>query len=138
MTRWLALDIGRKRTGVAVTDLLNITPGGLGFVETKNILSFLKEYTQKEPVSKIIIGDPKQLNGEKSESMKYIEPLVGKIRKQFPDIAIEWYDERYTTSIALRSMIDAGMSKTKRRKKGVADEIAAVIILRDYMDSQMQ
>lgn len=137
MGRWLALDIGKKRTGIAVTDILKLIPNGLGYVETNQLLPFLQNYTSKESVEKIIIGYPKQADGSDSESMRYIQPLVGKIKKAFPSIPIDWADERYTTTIAQRSMIEGGMKKMKRREKGLADEIAAVIILRDYMEANL-
>ncbi|MDO4789544.1 MAG: Holliday junction resolvase RuvX [Porphyromonas sp.] len=137
MGRWLALDIGKKRTGIAATDILKLIPSGLGYVETNQLLPFLQQYTSKEDVERIVVGYPKQADGSDSESMKYIRPVVEKIKKAYPSVPIYWADERYTTTIAQRSMIEGGVKKMKRREKGLADEIAAVIILRDYMDSNL-
>ena len=136
MGRLLALDVGRKRTGIAVTDVLRIVPGGLGFQPTSQIPAWLQGYCAKEEVDQIIIGLPKQADYSDSESSKYIEPLIRRLKKLFPEIPILRYDERYTTVMAQRAMIEGGMKKSKRRIKGVADEVSAVIILRDYMESK--
>lgn len=135
MARWIGLDIGRKRTGVAVTDILNIIPGRLGYVETSKLISFLEDYFSKEDVSKIVVGYPLQADGSESESLRFIKPIVGRIKNKFPEKEFVWYDERYTSTIAQKAMIEGGVPMKKRQNKGLNDEIAAVIILRDYMDS---
>lgn len=134
MGRLVALDIGRKRTGIAATDILKITPGGLGYIPTHQVSEWLVRYCAEEDVELLVIGEPKQANYQDSESVKYINPVINRIKKLLPDLKIERYDERYTTTLAHRAMIEGGLKQSKRREKGKADEISAVIILRDYMD----
>ncbi|MDO5036286.1 MAG: Holliday junction resolvase RuvX [Porphyromonas sp.] len=136
MGRLLALDVGRKRTGIAVTDILQIVPGGLGFQPTYQVAAWVREYCTSEPVDAIIVGQPKQVDNTPSESMKYIVPVVNRLRKLLPGMSIIPYDERFTTVMAERAMIVGGVPKMKRREKGLADEISAVIILRDFMESR--
>jgi putative Holliday junction resolvase len=138
MGRILALDYGRKRTGVAVTDPLQIIANGLTTVPTAGLMDYVKEYTSHEDVELIVIGLPKQMNNEPSESMKYITPFVNLLRKQLPGIKIEMYDERFTSVIAHQTMIDGGMKKSDRRNKETVDCIAASIILNDYLTSKKQ
>lgn len=135
MGRLLAIDYGTKRTGLAVTDSLKIIPTGLATVPTHTLLSFLEDYFTKETVERVIIGLPKQMNNQPSENMKYIEPFVKRFKKQFRDIPIEYFDERFTSLIAQRSMLESGLKKKDRQNKALIDEISATIILRDYMDS---
>lgn len=137
MARLLALDIGRKRTGIAVTDVLQIVPGGLGFQPTHLLPDWVVKYCQEEPVEAIIVGQPKQADNTPSESTKYILPVINRLRKLLPEMSIIPYDERYTTVLAERAMIEGGVPKMKRREKGLADEVSAVIILRDFMASKM-
>lgn len=134
MGRLVALDIGRKRTGIAATDIMKIVPGGLGYLPTHQIPEWLVKYCSEEEVEKVIIGEPKQANCQDSESVKYINPVINRIKKLLPDLEIVRYDERYTSVMAQRAMIDAGLKQHKRREKGLVDEISAVIILRDYME----
>lgn len=134
MGRLVALDIGRKRTGIATTDIMKIVPGGLGHLPTHQIPEWLVKYCSEEEVEKVIIGEPKQANYQDSESVKYINPVINRIKKLLPDLEIVRYDERYTSVMAQRAMIDAGLKQHKRREKGLVDEISAVIILRDYME----
>lgn len=136
MGRILGIDYGRKRTGVAVTDPLQIVAGNLATVPTHTLMSFIKEYIAREKVDCIIIGQPTQLNGEPSESMKYITPFVKQLRKELPDMPVVMYDERFTSTIAHRAMIDGGMKKSDRRDKSRVDAIAATIILNDYLQSK--
>ena len=133
MGRILAIDYGKKRTGLAVTDTLQLIANGLETVATHTLLQYLKEYIAKEPVDTIVVGLPKQMNGEPSESMRYIEPFVATLRKTFPQIPVEMYDERFTSTIAHKAMIDGGMKKSDRRDKARVDSIAATIILTDYL-----
>lgn len=135
MGRFLALDYGTKRTGIAVTDILNIIANGLTTVPTHTLLDFLKSYLAKEDVERIVVGLPKQMNNEYSDNMKHIRPFVKKLEGVFPNIRVEYYDERFTSALAHRTMIDAGLKKTDRQNKALVDEISATIILQDYMES---
>lgn len=135
MGRILAIDYGRKRCGIAVTDTLKISANGLPTLETPRLLEWVKDYVGKEPVERILVGEPKQINGEPSESMKYIRPFLGRLKKELPDIPVEMVDERFTSVIAHREMIAAGFKKSDRRRKGLADEMSAVIILTSWLDS---
>ena len=136
MGRILAIDYGRKRTGLAVTDTLQIIANGLETVPTHTLMQYLKNYMAKEPVDTIVVGLPKQLNGQPSESMKYITPFVAKLRKEMPDVDVVMYDERFTSTIAHKAMIEGGMKKSDRRDKARVDSIAATIILTDYLESR--
>lgn len=136
MARILGIDFGRKRTGVAVTDPLQIVAGAIGTLPTHTVLQFIKDYVAREEVELIVIGQPTQLNGEPSESMRYITPFVNSLRKQLPAMPIVMYDERFTSTIAHQAMIDGGMKKSGRRDKGRVDSIAATIILNDYLTSR--
>lgn len=136
MGRLLSIDYGRKRCGIAVTDSLKICANGLTTVRTCDLMSWLKDYCGKEAVEKIIVGLPKQLNGEPSESTRFIEPFLKQMNKEMPQIPIERYDERFTSTIAHQSMLQGGMKKKDRRNKDIVDEIAATIILNDYLQSK--
>ncbi len=135
MGRILGIDYGRKRTGVAVTDPLKIIANGLETVPTLTLMQYIKEYVARENVELIVIGLPRQMNGEPSESMRYITPFVNRLKKELPQIPVTMYDERFTSTIAHRAMIDGGMKKSDRRDKGRVDAIAATIILTDYLQS---
>ena len=136
MGRIMGIDYGRKRTGVAVTDPLKIVAGNLATVPTHTLLQFIKDYIAREQVERIVIGQPTQLNGEPSESMRYITPFVNRLRSELPDMTIVMYDERFTSTIAHQAMIDGGMKKSDRRDKSRVDAIAATIILNDYLQSK--
>ena len=136
MGRILAIDYGQKRCGVAVTDILKIAANGLPTVATKDILKFIKDYCEKEDVEEIVVGQPKTLRNEPSESMKYINPFLGQLRKELPDMKVTMFDERFTSSIAHREMLAAGLKKSDRQRKELADEMAATIILTDYLQSR--
>lgn len=135
MGRVLAIDYGRKRSGVAVSDILRICANGLPTVRSCDLIDFLKTYCDKEPVDCIVVGLPKTLSGELSESNRYIEPFMKKLVKSFPDKKIERFDERFTSSIAHKEMAMAGLKKKKREEKELADKTAAVIILTDWLNS---
>lgn len=135
MGRILAIDYGVKRTGLAVTDPLRIVPGGLSTVPTAQLLTFLSEYIASEKVDLIVVGHPTQMNAEESQTMQKIRPLVTQIEKKFPDIKVVLYDERFTSKLAQRAILESGMGKMKRRNKALVDEVSAVIILQSYMDS---
>ncbi len=136
MARLLAIDYGKKRTGLAVSDPLKIIPGGLGTVSTSELITFLKSYIEREEVERVIIGEPRQPNGQPSENLARVQQFVNRWRKEMPHIPIEYYDERFTSVLAHRAMIDGGLSKSARRNKELVDEISATIILRDYMVSK--
>ena len=135
MGRVLAIDFGRKRTGLAVTDMLRITANPLITIPTYTLETWLKDYFSKEQVDEVVIGHPYQMNGEDSESMQYIQPFINRFRKVFPDMPLKEYDERFTSVIAHRAMISGGMKKSQRQDKAVVDKIAACIILEGYLDS---
>ena len=134
MGRILAIDYGRKRTGLAVTDVLRITANPLLTIETKDLLKWLTDYVAHEPVDEVVIGHPTQMNGEESESMNYIRSFVGQFKKQFPAIPVIMYDERFTSVLAHRAMLAGGMKKKDRQNKAVVDRIAACIILEGYLE----
>jgi len=136
MSRLLAIDYGRKRTGIAVSDTLQLIANGLTTVRSHDVLDFLKDYVQKESVERIIIGFSRQMNYEESESMQYIKPFVKKLEKEFPDIPVEYFDERFTSSMAFQTMIEGGVKKKQRQNKALVDEISATIILQGYMESR--
>ncbi len=133
MSRILAIDFGKVRTGIAVTDELQIIASGLTTVATSELISFLKEYTSKEKVSLFLVGLPKQMNNTASESEILIQPFLQKLIKAFPNIPLERVDERFTSKMAFQSMIDGGLKKKDRRNKGLIDEISATIILQSYL-----
>ena len=135
MGRILAIDYGRKRTGLAVTDMLRITANPLLTIETSELMNWLADYLRKEQVDEVVIGHPTQMNGEESESMNYIRPFIGNFKKQFPNIPITMYDERFTSVLAHQAMIAGGMKKKDRQNKAVVDKIAACIILEGYLES---
>ena len=135
MGRILAIDFGRKRTGLAVTDILRITANPLLTIETKDLMTWLADYFKKEPVDEVVIGHPTQMNGQDSESMNYIRPFIGNFKKQFPDKPITMYDERFTSVLAHQAMIAGGMKRKDRQDKAVVDKIAACIILEGYLES---
>lgn len=136
MSRILAIDYGKKRSGIAVTDPLQLIAGGLTTVATPDLLSFIKQYVAQEPVERILVGLPKQMNNEASENMKRIEPFVNTLRKQLPATPVEYVDERFTSVLAHRTMLDAGLKKKERQNKALVDEISATIILQSYMETQ--
>ena len=138
MGRILAIDYGTKRTGIAVTDTLQIVANGLTTVSTAGLLAFLKDYVSREPVDLIVMGLPKQMNNTPSRTLPFIEKFVEKLRKELPGIPVELYDERFTSCIAHRAMIDGGMKKMARRDKAIVDEISATIILNDYLESKQR
>ncbi len=136
MGRILAFDIGRKRTGVAATDPLKIIANGLTTIPTDTVVEFLTQYMNKETVELIVIGQPKQMNNQPSEAVKYIEPVVNRIRKVFPNLHIELIDERFTSKMAFQTMIDGGLKQKDRQNKALVDTISATIILQSYMESR--
>ena len=136
MSRILAIDYGQKRTGMAVTDTLQMIANGLATVETKELEKFIVEYVAKEDVSVIVVGKPTQMNGENSENMKRIEPFFNRLKKLFPDKEITYYDERFTSVLAHQAMLQSGINKKARQNKALVDKISATIILEDYLQSK--
>jgi putative Holliday junction resolvase len=137
MSRILAIDYGLKRTGIAVTDELQIIASGLTTVSSEIAISFLKDYFSKENVSKVLIGEPKQMNGLASESTPIIEKFVSDFKTTFPEMQVVRVDERFTSKMAFQTMIDSGLSKKQRQNKSLVDEIAATILLQDYLTRKM-
>ena len=135
MGRILAIDFGTKRTGIAVTDPLRIVPGGLTTVATHELMAFLAGYFAKEQVDLIVVGHPTNMNGEESASMQQIRPFVDKLRKQYPDKEVVMFDERFTSVLAQKAILEAGIKKMARRNKALVDEVSAMIILESYMNS---
>lgn len=136
MGRILAIDYGMKRTGLAVTDPLQIIATALETVETSTVLGYLKNYFAREPVDAIVIGLPKQLNNKESETAPFVRQMAAKIQSAFPEKQIHFIDERFTTKIALDAMIEGGMKKKDRRQKGNVDKISATLILQSYLDGR--
>lgn len=136
MARILAVDYGLKRCGLATTDTLQLIANGLPTIPTTELMQYIKNFCKTEDVEKIIFGLPKQLNGESSDSESHIAGFIKRLRKELPDLQIERFDERFTSTIAHREMIAGGFRKNKRQQKGFADEIAAVLILTDYLESR--
>lgn len=136
MARLLAIDYGKKRTGLAVSDEMQMIAGGLTTIPTTGLVDFLLDYVKREPVERIIVGLPKQMNNEPSENMCRITPFVNRLRKLLPDIPVEYHDERFTSVLAQRTIIEAGIKKMARRNKELVDEVSAIIILQSYMESR--
>ena len=136
MGRLLSIDYGRKRCGIAVTDVLKIVATGLTTVATAELVEFIKQYVEKEDVERIVVGLPTTMRGEQSESMKYITPGINRLRKELPGMEIVFFDERFTSVLAHKSMLASGMKKTDRQDKAIVDEISATIILNDYLQSR--
>lgn len=136
MARILAIDYGKKRTGLAVTDPLQLIAGGLATVATHELFDYLCRYVAQETVERLVIGEPRQPNGQPSENLERVRQFVNRWRKAMPQIPIEYYDERFTSVLAHQAMIDGGLKKKARQDKGLVDEISATIILQDYMRSK--
>lgn len=136
MARIMAIDYGRKRVGVAVTDPMKIIAGGLATVPAHQIIDFIQQYVAKEAVETIVVGLPKQMNNQPSESMRYIQPFVATLKKKIPQIPVVFYDERFTSVLAHKAMLEGGLKKKDRQNKALVDEISATIILQDYLESK--
>ncbi|MBQ3631819.1 MAG: Holliday junction resolvase RuvX [Prevotella sp.] len=136
MARIISIDYGRKRTGLAVTDPLQLIAGGLATVSTSELFEWLKAYIAKEPVERLVIGEPLQPNGAPSENLARVQQFVNRWRKAVPEIPIEYYDERFTSVLAHQAMLDGGLKKKARQNKALVDEISATILLQDYMRSK--
>ncbi len=134
MGRILAIDYGQKRTGLAVTDELQMIAGTLGFIPTKGVLGYISDYLKKNTVDAFVIGEPRQMDNTKSEASRFIDPFVKKLAKLYPDMPIIRIDERFTSKMAFQTMIDAGLKKKDRQQKGLVDSISAVIILQAFLE----
>ena len=131
----LAIDYGTKRTGIAVTDPLGIIAQPLETVNTKELERYIAAYCAKEEVSTIVVGYPRQMSGVPSDTMRFVEPLIGRLRHAYPDKRIVAYDERFTSVLAQRTILESGIGKMARRDKSLVDKVSAAIILQDYMSS---
>jgi len=136
LARILSIDYGRKRTGIAVTDPLQIIAGGLATVSTSELFEWLQQYLQREQVERIVIGEPRQTNGLPSENLQRVQQFVNRWRKAHPEVPIDYYDERFTSVLAHQAMLDGGLKKKSRQDKALVDEISATIILEDYLRSR--
>ncbi|MDR1813652.1 MAG: Holliday junction resolvase RuvX [Tannerella sp.] len=136
MGRIVAIDYGTKRTGIAASDTMQLIANGLRTVPSSEAAEFLRDYAAKEPVDLFVTGLPKQLNNEPSDNMRHVEAFVKKLRKLVPDIPVEYADERFTSVMAHRAMLEGGLKKHKRRDKALVDEISAVIILQSYLEQK--
>ena len=134
MSRILSIDYGKRRTGLAVTDPLQIIAGGLATVDTASLFDFLADYVKREQVDRVVIGEPRQPNGQPSENLPRVMAFVNSWRKVYPAIPIELYDERFTSVLAHQAMLEGGLKKQARRNKALVDEISATIILQNYME----
>lgn len=135
MARILAIDYGKKRVGLAVTDELQMIANGLTTIPPHEVIPFLKEYTQQENVEAIVVGEPKQMDNTESESARYIKPFLKKLKAAFPDMPVKRMDERFTSKMAFQAMIDGGMKRKQRQNKAMIDKVSATIILQSYLQS---
>lgn len=132
----MAIDFGRKRCGIAVTDVMRIVANGLTTVPTASVTAFVADYCRRETVDAIVVGEPRDMRGNPSESQRFIAPVLARLRKALPDMEVIPFDERFTSVLAHRAMIDGGLPKMARRDKALVDEISATILLNDYLQSQ--
>lgn len=136
MGRLLAIDFGRKRCGIAVTDPLRIVANPLETVSTATLIDFVSAYCMSEDVDMIIVGEPRDLHGNPSESQRWMRPVIARLQKAMPQMPIEYYDERFTSVLAHRAMLDGGLGRMDRRDKALVDKISAAIILNDYLQKR--
>lgn len=132
--RILSIDYGKRRTGLAVTDPMQIIAGGLCTVDTRELLKYIKEYVEREPVETIVVGLPTQPNGQPSENQARVRSFTGELKKALPDVKVEFYDERFTSVMAHQAMLDSGLGRKRRQDKALVDEISATIILQNYLE----
>ena len=134
MSRIISIDYGKKRTGIAVTDVLQLIATGLTTVPTTELFAFLEDYVRKEQVERMVVGEPRQTNGQPSENMERVRQFVNRWRKAHPEIPVEMYDERFTSVLAHQAMLTGGLGKKRRQDKALVDEISATILLQDYLN----
>ncbi|NLO69515.1 MAG: Holliday junction resolvase RuvX [Porphyromonadaceae bacterium] len=137
MGRILSLDIGKKRTGIAVTDPLKMIANGLDTISTADIITYLEKYLESEEVDLIVLGKPAQMDGSESESMNYIRPVFNRLKKNFPEIEFVFVDERFTSVLAHKAMLQGGLKKKDRQNKALVDKVSATIILQSYLESKI-
>ena len=138
MARILSIDYGRKRTGLAVTDPLQLIAGGLVTIATSELWSWLEGYVAREQVERIVVGEPRQPNGQPSENLARVQQFVNRWRKTHPEVPVDYFDERFTSVLAHQAMLDGGLKKKDRQNKALVDEISATIILEDYLRSRIR
>ncbi len=138
MGRILAIDAGQKRTGIAATDNLQLIANGLTTVPSNEVFSFLEKYLHEETVDEFVVGLPKQMSGSDSQSMKFVTPLVNRLKKLFPHIPVVMVDERFTSKLAQQAILLSGVNKTKRQDKALIDQVSATIILQSYLESKQK
>jgi len=138
LARILSIDYGRKRTGLAVTDPLQLIAGGLATVATSELWSWLEGYVAREQVERIVVGEPRQPNGQPSENLARVQQFVNRWRKTHPEVPVDYFDERFTSVLAHQAMLDGGLKKKDRQNKALVDEISATIILEDYLRSRIR
>lgn len=136
MARIMAIDMGRRRCGIAVTDPAQIVAGGLDTVGTGDLAAYVAAYVARESVELIVVGEPRDMQGRPSDSTRYIEPALARLRKAVPTVPVVRYDERFTSVLAHRAMLDGGLGRMQRRDKALVDKISATIILNDYLESK--
>lgn len=136
MGRILAIDYGRKRCGIAATDPLRIVASGVGTVAAAALIDFIKDYRRREGFDFIVVGEPRDMHGDPSESTRFLRPAIGRLRKEMPDVDIVFFDERFTSVLAHKAMLDGGLGKMARRDKALVDEMSATIILNDFLASR--
>jgi putative Holliday junction resolvase len=136
MGRIMAIDYGRKRSGLAVTDPLQLIAGRLATVPSCDLVRYISSYMSREPIDMLVVGLPRQINNEPSENMKYVEAFVTHLKRSIPGIPVQYYDERFTSVLAQKAMIEGGVKKKKRQNKALIDQISAVIILQSYLESK--
>jgi putative Holliday junction resolvase len=134
LARIIALDYGKQRTGIAVTDELQLIASGLTTVNTKELLQFLKDYAAREKIARIVVGEPKQRDNSPSESEETIQVFLKRLKESFPLIPVDRQDERFTSKLAFQTMVNSGLKKKKRQNKGLIDEISATLILQSYLN----
>lgn len=132
----MAIDYGRKRSGLAVTDPLQLIAGRLATVPSCDLVRYISSYMSREPIDMLVVGLPRQINNEPSENMKYVEAFVTHLKRSIPGIPVQYYDERFTSVLAQKAMIEGGVKKKKRQNKALIDQISAVIILQSYLESK--
>lgn len=137
MPRIIAIDYGKKRTGLAVTDPLQLIASGLTTVATHELIPYLKKYFAAEAVEAILIGEPKNLDGSATDATSLVTECIRILKKHFPDMPVKKIDERFTSKMAFQTMIDSGLKKKDRQNKGLVDEISATIILQEYLRNKM-
>ena len=137
MGRLMSIDFGRRRCGIAATDILRIIANGVTTVETASLTDFVKRYIAAEPVDAVVVGYPRDMHGDPSESVRYLTPVINRLKKEIAPVPVFFFDERFTSVLAHRAMLDGGMKKMDRRDKAIVDEISASIILNDFLQSRL-